>query len=102
MQPLNRRQALRAGTAFALAAGLAPAVQAAAQRTFTVTIRNVATGRTLVLLDGGTSGTPIAPGVYVVAPTPNVLFAPAAHADEALERLAEDGISSRRSTRSRR
>lgn len=91
MRSLNRRQTLRAAGAFALAAGFAPAGQAAAQRTFTVTIRNVATDKTLVLPDGGASGAPIAPGVYVVAPTPNVLFAPGSYADEALERLAEDG-----------
>lgn len=91
MTSLNRRQALRAAGIFTLAAGLAPAARAAGPVTFTITIRNIATDRTLRLPDGGTSGAPIAPGVYVVAPSPNVLFTPGDHADEALERLAEDG-----------
>lgn len=34
---------------------------------------------------------PIAPGVYVVAQQPNVLFMLSGYADKALERLAEDG-----------
>ncbi len=91
MKPLNRRQTYRAIGAFALATGLIPTARAATQATFTVTIRNVATDKTLRLPDGGTTGAPIAPGVYVVAPTPNVLFTPGGYADEALERLAEDG-----------
>jgi len=91
MKPLNRRQTFRAIGAFALATGLIPTARAATQATFTVTIRNVATDKTLRLPDGGTTGAPIAPGVYVVAPTPNVLFTPGGYADEALERLAEDG-----------
>ena len=94
MKPLNRRQAFRAAGAFALAAGVIPAVANAATRTtFMVTIRNVATDKTLQLPDGRTTGAPISPGVYVVAPTPNVLFKLGSfnRADYALERLAEDG-----------
>jgi len=94
MEPLNRRQAFRAAGAFALAAGVIPAAADAATRPrFTVTIRNVATDKTLQLPDGRTTGAPISPGVYVVAPTPNVLFKLGSfnRADYALERLAEDG-----------
>src|SRR6266436_5127775 len=91
MKSLNRRQALRAVGGFALVAGLAPAARAAAQTSFVVTIRNVATDSTLKLPNGSTVGAPIAPGVYVIAPRSNVLFASGSYADEALERLAEDG-----------
>ena len=66
-------------------------LRAAEPTTFTVTIRNVATDRTLKLPHGGTTGAPIAPGVYVVGAAGNILFTPGARADQALERLAEDG-----------
>ncbi len=90
MKPLNRRQALRAAGALVLVGS--PAVARAATRTsFTATIRNVATDKTLMLPDGNTIGAPIAPGVYVVSPRPHLLFMPGVYADEALERLAEDG-----------
>lgn len=91
MTIFSRRRALRAAGLVVLASGLTGAARAAAQTTFTVTIRNVATDTTLKLPDGRTIGAPIAPGVYVVARQPNVLFTPGSHADEALERLAEDG-----------
>jgi len=75
----------------AFVGGLASTGRAAGPTTFTVTIRNVATDKTLRLPDGGTTNAPIAPGVYVVSSTANVLFTPGGRADEALERLAEDG-----------
>ncbi len=91
MTILSRRRALRAAGFVVLASGFTGAARAARQATFTVTIRNVATDATLKLPDGRTIGAPIAPGVYVVARQPNVLFKPGGHADEALQRLAEDG-----------
>lgn len=91
MTIFSRRRALRAAGFVVLASGLTGAARAVTQATFTVTIRNVATDTTLKLPDGRTIGAPIAPGVYAVARQPNVLFTPGSHADEALERLAEDG-----------
>ena len=91
MRLFSRRQAIRAAGAITFAAGLASAARAANQISFAVTIRNVATDRTLKLPDGTTANAPIAPGVFVVASRPNVLFAADAYADETLERLAEDG-----------
>lgn len=91
MKLLSRRHALRTVGAFTLAAGHVPAVRAATRTAFEVTIRNVATDKTLMLPDGRTASAPIAPGVYVVAPVANLLFMPGTYADEALERLAEDG-----------
>lgn len=91
MKSTTRRQMLLAASAATLAAGLPAASRAAGQMTFTVTIRNVATDKTLKLPDGSTSGAPIAPGVFVVSAMPNVLFTSGMQAPEALERLAEDG-----------
>lgn len=68
-----------------------PTVQAAEPTMFTVTIKNISTSETLKLPDGSTTNVPIAPGAFVVGPNANVLFAPGKHANEALERLAEDG-----------
>lgn len=91
MKSLSRRQALGAAGVVTLATSFSSIARAATQKSFTVTIRNVATDKTLMLPDGKTSSAPIAPGVYVVASRPNVLFTPGGYADEALERLAEDG-----------
>jgi hypothetical protein len=91
MTTLSRRQALRGAGLSVLASSFGATARASTQTTFAVTIRNVATGTTLKLPDGSTSGAPIAPGMYVVASRPNVLFTAGGHADEALERLAEDG-----------
>lgn len=87
----NRRQMLGSFGALVVAASFAPAARAVSRASFMITIRNVADDRTLRLPDGKTSNAPIAPGVFVVAPAPHVLFKPGAHADQALERLAEDG-----------
>lgn len=91
MTPFNRRHFLLGAGAAAVAAGIASTGRAARSTTFTVTIRNVATDKTLKLPDGSTSGAPIAPGVFVVSSAPHVLFTPGMQAPEALERLAEDG-----------
>ena len=85
------RRLLLAGVAAAFAGSLAPMAIAADGVTFTVTIRNVSTDTSLKLPDGRTMGVPVAPGVYAVSATANVLFTPGGFADEALERLAEDG-----------
>jgi hypothetical protein len=79
MKPFNRRQAFRAAGAFAIAAFLAPAAWAVTQANFRIAIRNFA------------AGAAVTPGVFVVAPTPNLLFASGAPADEALKRLVEEG-----------
>jgi hypothetical protein len=89
MKSLSRRQALGTAGAFTLATSFTGIARATAQKSFTVTIRNVASDKTLMLPDGKTSNAPIAP--YVVASRPNLLFTPGGYADEALERLAEDG-----------
>lgn len=84
----------RSLTALLLASlGLVAAMTAHATElaTFTVTIRNIATSETLKLPDGSTANAPIAPGVWVVSPMPDILFTPGKFATEALERLAEDG-----------
>lgn len=81
---------LGAGAA-AVGVALTSTSRAAGPTTFAVTIRNVATDKTLKLPDGGTSNAPIAPGVFVVSAAPHVLFTPGMQAGEALERLAEDG-----------
>jgi hypothetical protein len=91
MTILSRRRALRGAGLLVFASSFGATARASTQTTFAVTIRNVATGTILKLPDGSTSGAPIAPGVYVVASRPNVLFTAGSHADEALERLAEDG-----------
>jgi hypothetical protein len=91
MTHFNRRHVLLGAGAAAVAAGIASTGRAARSTTFTVTIRNVATDKTLKLPDGGTSRAPIAPGVFVVSSAPHVLFTPGMQAPEALERLAEDG-----------
>ncbi len=91
MAPLNRRHVLLGAGAAAFTAGLASTGRAVGSTTFTATIRNVATDRTLTLPDGSTSAAPIAPGVFVVSSTPHILFTPGMHAAEVLERLAEDG-----------
>lgn len=91
VQPLTRRQSLRAASAAALAVSFASVARAMTQTSFVITIRNVGADITLKLPNGSTVGAPIAPGVYVVAREPNLLFAPGGYADEALERLAEDG-----------
>lgn len=91
MTSLPRRQALRGAGLLVLASSLGVPARGMTRATFAVTIRNVASSTTLELPDGRTSGAPIAPGVYVVAPRPNVLFTPGSYADEALQRLAEDG-----------
>jgi hypothetical protein len=91
MTLFNRRHVLLGAGAAAFAASPASTGRAAGSTIFSVMIRNVATDKTLKLPDGGTSGAPIAPGVYVVSSTPHVLFMPGMHASGALERLAEDG-----------
>lgn len=91
MTLLNRRHVLLGAGTAAFTAGLALTSRAAGSTTFTVTIRNTATDRTLTLPDGGTSAAPIAPGVFVVGSAPHILFTPGMPASEALERLAEDG-----------
>lgn len=91
MKTSSRRQIVLGASATTLVANIGSAGRAARPTSFTVTISNVATDKTLRLPDGMTSNAPIAPGVYVVSPTANVLFAPGTHADAALERLAEDG-----------
>jgi len=87
----SRREMLLGTAAVVLAGGLPSMGRAMGPTAFTVTIRNVANDMTLKLPDGGTANAPIAPGVYVVSKAPNVLFTPGGMADEALERLAEDG-----------
>lgn len=87
----SRRQMLVGAAAIAVAGGLPSLGRATAPTPFTVTIRNVATDKTLKLPDGSTANAPIAPGAYVVAKAGNVIFTPGGMADEALERLAEDG-----------
>ncbi|MGH8247245.1 MAG: spondin domain-containing protein, partial [Gammaproteobacteria bacterium] len=65
---------------------------AADQATFTVTIKNVATDKTLRLPDGGTTGAPIAPGAYAIVEDGAMLFdrdKPAGTAG--LQSLSEDG-----------
>jgi hypothetical protein len=91
MTLLNRRHVLLGASAAVFTASLASTGRAARSTTFAVTIRNVATDKTLRLPDGGTSNAPIAPGVFVVSSAPYVLFMPGRQATEALERLAEDG-----------
>lgn len=91
MKTSSRRQILLGASATALVASIGSAGRAARPTSFSVTISNVATDKTLRLPDGMTSNAPIAPGVYVVSSTANVLFTPGAQADAALERLAEDG-----------
>lgn len=91
MTLFSRRHVLLGAGATAFAASLASTGRAAGSTPFTVMIRNVATDKTLKLPDGGTSGAPIAPGVFVVSAMPHVLFMPGMLAHEALERLAEDG-----------
>jgi hypothetical protein len=62
------------------------------QATVSVTIANVATGTTLKLPDGSTTGAPIAPGAYaVVADGAHLFEAGMPASGEALESLAEDG-----------
>jgi hypothetical protein len=91
MTPLNRRFVLLGSLAAPLAVGLPSIGRAMGPTTFSVTIRNVANGATLKLPDGRTANAPIAPGVYAVGKAGNVLFTPGGMADEAIERLAEDG-----------
>ena len=89
---LSSRRHLLIGTAAAALAGALPSVgHARGPMAFTVTIRNIADDMTLKLPDGRTTNAPIAPGVYAVSKAANVLFTPGGMADEALERLAEDG-----------
>ncbi len=87
----SRRRILLGATGMALAGSLSSTARAMGLTTFHVTIRNVADDTTLKLPDGSTARAPIAPGVYVVGKAANVLFTPGGMADEALERLAEDG-----------
>lgn len=91
MTLFSRRHVLLGAGATAFAASLTATGRAAGSTTFTVMINNVATDKTLKLPDGGTSGAPIAPGVFVVSSTPHLLFMPGMQASEELERLAEDG-----------
>ena len=87
----SRRGMLLGATGMALAGSLSSAARAMRPTAFNVTIRNVADETVLKLPDGGTGRAPIAPGVYVVGKAANVLFTPDSMADDALERLAEDG-----------
>lgn len=87
----SRRGMILGAAGIALAGGLSSAAHAMGTTVFNVTIRNVADDTTLKLPDGSTARAPIAPGVYVVGRAANVLFTPGGMADEALERLAEDG-----------
>jgi len=91
MTLLSRRHVFLGAGAATFTAAFASTGRAAGSTTFTATIRNVATDRTLTLPDGGTSAAPIAPGVFVVSSTPHILFTPGMRAAEGLERLAEDG-----------
>jgi hypothetical protein len=60
--------------------------------TFTVTIKNVATEKTLMLPDGSAVAAPIAPGIYAVVDGGISLFAEGKPVDDnGLEHLAEDG-----------
>lgn len=82
-----------AAAALAVAAAVAPlAASEAGQATFTVTIKNVATDKTLKLPDGSTSGAPIAPGAYAIVEDGVMLFEPGKPAGSGgLESLGEDG-----------
>jgi hypothetical protein len=82
---------LLGATGMVLAGGLSSTARAMRPTAFNVTIRNVTGDATLKLADGSTARAPIAPGVYVVSNAANVPFTPGGMADEALERLAEDG-----------
>lgn len=88
---LSRREMFLGATGMALASSLSSTARAMGPTAFNVTIRNVTDDTTLKLPDGRTASAPIAPGVYVVGKAANVLFTPGGMADEALERLAEDG-----------
>lgn len=79
--------------ALAVAASVAPLTASAAdQATFTVTIKNVATDKTLKLPDGSTSGAPIAPGAYAIVEDGVMLFEPGKPAGSGgLESLGEEG-----------
>lgn len=59
---------------------------------FRLTIENVSTGATIPTSDGGSTATPLAPGVYVVHTDDAPLFTiGAADRGEGLEAIAEDG-----------
>jgi hypothetical protein len=91
MTLLSRRNVLVGSLAAPLAGSLPSVGHAMGQTTFSVTIRSVANDTTLKLPNGKTANAPIAPGVYAVRKAGNVLFTPGGLADEALERLADDG-----------
>jgi hypothetical protein len=82
-----------AAASLAVAAAVAPLTATAAdQATFTVTIKNVATDKTLMLPDGSTTGAPIAPGAYAIIEDGAMPFDKDKPAGSAgLENLAEDG-----------
>jgi len=85
----SRYLALTALSAFALHAGAAAASETA---TLSVTIKSVATDKTLKLPDGSTAIAPIAPGAYaVVADGVQVFHRNKAAGTDGLESLAEDG-----------
>ncbi|MGH6962355.1 MAG: spondin domain-containing protein, partial [Dongiaceae bacterium] len=87
-----RHFALAAVSALALQALSAFDAAAHQQATFTVTIRNVATDRTLELPDGTTTGVPIAPGAYAIVADGAMLYdSGSAAGSNSLEDLAEDG-----------
>ncbi|HZF36896.1 MAG TPA: spondin domain-containing protein, partial [Candidatus Angelobacter sp.] len=85
----SRYLALTALSAFALHAAAAAASETA---TLSVTIKSVATDKTLKLPDGSTAIAPIAPGAYaVVADGVQVFHRNKAAGTDGLESLAEDG-----------
>lgn len=78
---------------FAVASAPTPLTATAADQTaFTVTIKDVATDKTLRLPDGNTTKAPIAPGAYAIVDDGVMLFDEDKPAGSAgLESLAEDG-----------
>jgi len=85
----SRYLALTALSALALHAG---AAMASEPTTLSVTIKSVATDKTLKLPDGGTAIAPIAPGAYaIVADGVEIFHRNAAAGAGGLESLAEDG-----------
>lgn len=90
MKCSSRGQALAGAGAIALLDGLPSSGRTAQPTTFMIAIRNVATDSTLRLLDDGTTNAAIAPGVFVVRTAANP-FTPGVGADEALERLPQNG-----------
>ena len=88
MPRISLRHALLAGlSAVALQAGAAAGKSA----TLSVTIKNVATDKTLRLPDGTTTAAPIAPGAYAIVTDGVRPFELGKPAGGGLESLAEDG-----------